>query len=117
MRLFLTRMISTIVLLSPLVGEMQAQASISMNWPTELAGTIATFNGGFNVQNVRHYNTDRDNQNPSAKSLRERDIALIQRAIRSNSGLADKLALAGVNVAHVVNAQQAANGNITFWIR
>ena len=93
--------------------------SATMNWGPELEKTLATFDKGFDVKQIGDYQnqkTGSDSEDTNAARSPEA-VEHIQAAIRSNKTLAKKLEAKGVNIKDVVNAEQAADGTVTFWTR
>ncbi|MBB4349356.1 hypothetical protein [Aliirhizobium cellulosilyticum] len=92
--------------------------SLEMNWAPELEKTLTTFNAPFNIEYTDDYNTGGgDDTNPDAVALPANEVPKLQAAIESNKSLSRRLVRRGVILDDVVNAQQAADGSVTFWIR
>jgi len=93
--------------------------SATMNWGPELEKTLTTFDKGFDVKQIGDYQNQKVGSDSEDTSIPRSDeaVAHIQAAIRSNKPLLEKLEAKGVNLKDVVNAQQAADGSVTFWIR
>lgn len=93
--------------------------SAAMNWGPELEKTLTTFNQNFDVKQIGDYQNQKAGSDAEDTNLPRSDEAIkhIQAAIRSNKPLLEKLDAKGVDVKNVVNAQQAADGSITFWTR
>ncbi|TWF58855.1 hypothetical protein FHW37_101659 [Neorhizobium alkalisoli] len=99
-------------------GASYAADSVAMNWAPELEQTLATFNKPFNVEYTDDYNTaDGDDSNPNAVALPAPEVQKLQAAIQSNKALSRRLVRKGVILDDVVNAQQAGDGSVTFWLR
>jgi hypothetical protein len=92
--------------------------SLEMNWAPELEKTLTTFNQPFNIEYTDDYNTGGgDDTNPDAVALPAPEVQKLQAAIESNKPLTRRLVRHGVILDDVVNAQQAGDGSMTFWIR
>lgn len=93
--------------------------SATMNWGPELEKTLTTFDKGFDVKQIADYQNQKfgsDAEDTNIPRTAE-GVDHLQAAIRSNKALAGKLEAKGVNIKDVVNAQQAADGTVTFWTR
>jgi hypothetical protein len=93
--------------------------SAAMNWGPELEKTLTTFVKGFDVKQIGDYQNQKVGSDAEDTTIPRSAEAVehIQAAIRSNKPLAAKLEAKGVNLKDVVNAQQAADGTVTFWTR
>lgn len=91
--------------------------SLEMNWPAQLEKTVSTFDSNFNIAYSDQFNTEKDNTNPNALPLPGDGVAKLQAALRGNKQLTAKLAAKDINVDDVINAEQAADGSITFYVR
>jgi hypothetical protein len=91
--------------------------SLEMNWPAQLEKTVSTFDSNFNIAYSDQFNTEKGNTNPNALPLPGEGVAKLQAAIRGNKQLTDKLAAKDIKVDDVINAEQAADGSITFYVR
>ncbi|MDS7593919.1 hypothetical protein [Agrobacterium tumefaciens] len=98
-------------------GASHAADSAEMNWAPELEKNLTTFNQPFNIEYSNDYNTAADDRNPYAVALPAPEIQKLQAAIESNKPLTRRLVRRGVILDDVVNAQQAADGSVTFWLR
>jgi|APAra7269096819_1048525.scaffolds.fasta_scaffold00506_26 hypothetical protein len=93
--------------------------SVTMNWGPELQRTLVTFNQDFDLKYLNDYQnqkTDPDAHDTNPPRTVQ-GVENIQAAIRSNHPLAKRLEARGVNIHDVVNAEQAADGSITFWLK
>jgi hypothetical protein len=94
--------------------------SLGMNTAQGIEQTLRTFQGNdFNVQEVYNWrNFDDETSGPHSAPLRSGEaIRGIQASIDANRSLAHRLNNEGVNIRNVVNAEQAADGSITFYVR
>ncbi|MBB3657484.1 hypothetical protein FHX15_002716 [Rhizobium sp. BK650] len=94
--------------------------SLGMNTAQGIEQTLRTFQGNdFNVQYFYNWrNLDDEDTGPrSAPQRSQSDVRAIQASIDANKSLAHKLNNDGVNIRNVVNAEQAADGSITFYVR
>lgn len=98
-------------------GASYAADSLKMNWEPELEKTLTTFKAPFNVDYTDDYNRGDDDTNPDAVSLPAPEVKKLQAAIEANKPLTRRLVRRGVILDDVVNAQQAADGSVTFWLR
>jgi len=98
-------------------GVSHAADSVSMNWAPELEKTLTTFNQPFNVEYTSDYNTDRDDINTFAEPLPPAEVTKLQAAIETNKPLSRRLVRHGAIIKDIVNAQQAADGSMTFWMK
>lgn len=113
----LTKLAVAVVIASlTLAGESHAGGFDPYRAPG-LDKALTTFDSNFNVDFTAHYNNGGDDTNPDAVSLSNAGAAHIQSAIRANRPLARRLESRGVNIDDVVNAQEAADGSVTFWLR
>jgi hypothetical protein len=86
------------------------------NGSPELEQTLRSFDGRFDVQ--PYYNWGGAFPGDGPQSVEERTpsaIVHIQEAILANRTLADRLEQHGVQIRNVINAEQAADGSITFY--
>ena len=97
-----------------LAGVSRAE-SLGMNTTGGIDQTLRNFHGNdFNVQ--QNYTMEDLRAGPSsAPSRSARDVHQIQASIGANRVLSHELASQGVNVHDVINAEQAADGSITFY--
>lgn len=99
-------------------GATYAADSAAMNWAPELEKTLTTFNQPFDIEYTDDYNTGGgDDTNTDAVALPAPEIHKLQAAIESNKPLARRLVRRGAILDDIVNAQQAADGSMTFWLR
>ncbi|KQV70216.1 hypothetical protein [Rhizobium sp. Root1220] len=94
--------------------------SWGMNSGSSIERTIRSFSGNdFNVQyvyNWRHQ-ADRTTGPWSVPQRSPTAIQHIQESIDSNRTLVQSLARKGVNVRNIVNANEALDGSLTFYVR
>ncbi len=91
-----------------------------LNTPQGIEQTLRGFQGNdFNVQEVYNWrNFDDETSGPHSAPQRSGEaIHGIQASIDANRSLAHRLDNEGVNIRNVVNAEQAADGSITFYVR
>jgi hypothetical protein len=93
--------------------------SLDMNTAHGIEQTLRTFRGDFDVQPVYNWrNLDDETTGPRSVLQRSNSaVHAIQASIDANNSLAHKLNNDGVNIRNVVNAEQAADGSITFYVR
>lgn len=93
--------------------------SLDMNTAQGIERTLRTFHGDFDVQPVYNWhNLDDEMTGPRSVIQRPQSaVYAIQASIDANKSLAHKLNNDGVNIRNVVNAEQAADGSITFYVR
>lgn len=94
--------------------------SLGMNTPQGIEQTLRGFQGNdFNVQEVYNWrNFDDETSGPHSAPQRSGDaIRGIQASIDANKSLAHRLNNEGVDIRNVVNAEQAADGSMTFYVR
>lgn len=94
--------------------------SLGMNTDQGIEQTLRTFHGNdFNVQEVYNWhNFDGETTGPHSAPQRSGDaIRGIQASIDANRSLAHRLNNEGVDVRNIVNAEQAADGSLTFYVR
>ncbi|AHF83383.1 hypothetical protein RLEG3_16810 [Rhizobium leguminosarum bv. trifolii WSM1689] len=94
--------------------------SLGMNTAQGIEQTLKTFQGNdFNVQEVYNWhNFDDETTGPhSAPQRSGQAIRGIQASIDANRSLAHRLNNEGVDVRNIVNAEQAADGSMTFYVR
>ncbi|MEZ2133133.1 MULTISPECIES: hypothetical protein [unclassified Sinorhizobium] len=99
-----------------LVGVSRA-ASFGMNSPSGIEQTLRNFQGNdFFVQPFYNWHGRDPAYGPrSAPDRSAQDVRQIQASIEANRVLTRKLAADGVRVRNVINAEQAADGSITFY--
>jgi len=93
--------------------------SLGMNSAQGIEQTLRTFQGDFDVQPVYNWhNLDDEDTGPRSGPQRPQSaVHAIQASIDANRSLAHKLNNDGVAIRNVVNAEQAADGSITFYVR
>jgi len=82
----------------------------------QLEQTLRSFNGRFDVQ--PYYNWDGAFPGDGPQSVEQRTpsaIVHIREAITANRALVERLKQRGVQIGNVINAEQAADGSITFF--
>lgn len=93
--------------------------SLSMNDGAQIEKTLQTFNNNFDVKDIDDYQNYKDQpggrDGPQPRT--DAGVQHIQVSIKDNKDLVKRLGERGVKVNDVVNAQQAADGSITFWVR
>jgi hypothetical protein len=101
-----------------LAGVSRAE-SLGMNTSQGIDQTLKTFSGDFDIEHVYnwHHDYDRVSGPLSAPQRTAGDIRGIQASIDANKSLAHQLNNQGVDVRSVVNAEQAADGSLTFYVR
>ncbi|MBX4931682.1 hypothetical protein [Rhizobium bangladeshense] len=94
--------------------------SFGMNSAHGIEQTLKTFRGNnFNVEQVHNWH-NLDDETTGPRSAPERSgqaIRGIQASIDANRSLAHRLNNEGVDVRNIVNAEQAADGGVTFYVR
>lgn len=93
---------------------------LGMNTAHGIEQTLRTFQGNdFNVEQVHNWrNLDDETTGPrSAPERSGQAIRGIQASIDANRSLARRLNHEGVDVRNIVNAEQAADGSLTFYVR
>ncbi|MBY5362636.1 hypothetical protein HFO97_22355 [Rhizobium leguminosarum] len=94
--------------------------SLGMNTAQGIEQTLRTFHGNdFNVEQVHNWrNRDDEMTGPrSAPGRSSQAVHGIQASIDANRSLAHRLNNEGVDVRNIVNAEQAADGSLTFYVR
>ncbi|MBB3446416.1 MULTISPECIES: hypothetical protein [unclassified Rhizobium] len=94
--------------------------SLGMNTAAGIEQTLRSFHGNdFNVEPVYnwHHLDDEMTGPRSAPQRSQSAVHAIQASIDANKSLAHQLNNDGVNIRNVVNAEQAADGSITFYVR
>lgn len=102
-----------------LAGVSRAQG-LGMNTTPAIEQTLRTFQGnGFNIKPIHDYaSLDSDLTAPASAPGRSMGaIQGIQASIEANRPLARQLNQQGVSIRNVVNAEQAADGSLTFYVR
>lgn len=89
-----------------------ATMNMGMNWPRDVDGTLKTFHGKFDV--VMMVSLDGGAAMPETKP--QSYINAMQAAIESNKSLVKRLKDRNIAVHAIVNAEEAADGSITFYI-
>ena len=93
---------------------------LGMNTAQGIEQTLRTFHGNdFNVEQVHNWrNLDDEATGPrSAPERSGQAVRGIQASIDANRSLAHRLNNEGVDVRNIVNAEQAADGSLTFYVR
>jgi len=93
--------------------------SLAMNDGPVIEKTLRTFDSPFDVKNIADYHnakTGSDAEDTNIPRTPE-GVKNIQAAIKENKALSKKFEAKGIDVRNVVNAQQAADGSMTFWLR
>ncbi|TPW26964.1 hypothetical protein FJU08_21255 [Martelella alba] len=98
-------------------GASYAADGVAMNWPAHLDETLATFDQSFNVKSLSDTNNDDDFADVDGFPLSSGAVQQVQAAIRANEPLMLRMDERGIDVNDVVNAQRAADGSMTFWLR
>lgn len=98
-------------------GVSNAADSVKMNWAPELEQTLTKFKAPFYIDYTDDYNNGQDDTNSFAVALPAPEVKKLQAAIESNKPLARRLVRRGVILDDIVNAQQGADGSVTFWLR
>ncbi|MBY3537541.1 hypothetical protein HFN68_32370 [Rhizobium laguerreae] len=92
--------------------------SLAMNDGPVIEKTLKTFDKPFDVKYLNDYQNQKAQPDADAAIPRtEEGVKNIQASISANKRLADKLKAKGVDIDNVVNAQQAADGSMTFFIK
>lgn len=94
--------------------------SLGMNTAQGIEQTLRSFHGNdFNVEEVHNWrNLDDENTGPhSAPERSGQAVHGIQASIDANRSLAHRLNNEGVDVRNIVNAEQASDGSLTFYVR
>lgn len=92
---------------------------LNANSPAAIEKSLRTFSGHIDVEYVHNRLTLND-RNDGPLGIPDRSVDEIQRvrsAIRDNRALLGSLTEKGVAVRDVINAYQAADGSITFYVR
>ncbi|MBX4956327.1 hypothetical protein [Rhizobium lentis] len=94
--------------------------SLGMNSAQGIEQTLRTFQGNdFDVEQVHNWH-NLDDETTGPRSAPERSGAAIrgiQASIDANRSLVHRLNNEGVDVRNIVNAEQAADGSLTFYVR
>ncbi len=93
--------------------------SLTMNDVPDIEKTLRTFDSAFDLQPLDQYKSQRTQADPTDPVLARTSegVEKIQAAIVSNKALLAKLEAKGVEIKNIVNAQQAADGSITFYLK
>ncbi|RUM21183.1 hypothetical protein EFQ99_27215 [Rhizobium vallis] len=94
--------------------------SLGMNSAQGIEQTLRTFQGNdFNVEQVYNWrNLDDETTGPRSAPQRSGEaVRGIQASIDANKSLAHRLNNEGVDIRNIVNAEQAADGSMTFYVR
>ncbi|KQV70215.1 hypothetical protein [Rhizobium sp. Root1220] len=92
--------------------------TLTMNDSFAIEHTLRTFDNGFNVK--YEYNAHDQQYAPEGPQgvvpRSPRAIENIQASIDTNKALVRRLDARGVNVDNIINAEQAADGSMTFYV-
>ncbi len=93
--------------------------SLEMNYGPEIEKTLQTFNSNFDVRHIVDYSNykDQDGDRIGAQPRTDAGVEHIQSSIKENKDLVQRLSARGVKIDNIVNAEQAADGSMTFWVR
>ncbi|MBW9116455.1 hypothetical protein JNB88_22725 [Rhizobium cauense] len=93
--------------------------SLTMNDGPEIERTLVTFNQPFDVKYLNDYQNQKVQPDPQdgVPPRTAEGVKNIQASIKANKALTKKLEAKGISVNNVVNAQQAADGSMTFFIK
>lgn len=93
--------------------------SLGMNDGPQIERTLVTFDKPFDVRYLNDYQNQKTQPDPhgAAPPRTAEGVKNIQASIKANKELTKKLEAKGISVENVVNAEQAADGSITFFIR
>ncbi|KQV83558.1 hypothetical protein [Rhizobium sp. Root1220] len=93
--------------------------SLAMNDGPEIERTLVTFDQPFDVKYLNDYQNQKTQPDASdaAPPRTSEGVKNLQASIKANKDLTKKLEAKGISVDNVVNAQQAADGSITFFIK
>ncbi|MEK1897301.1 MAG: hypothetical protein AAAB20_29190 [Rhizobium sp.] len=110
---------ATVISSFAVAGASHAADSITMNDGPQIEKTLTTFNKVFDVKYLNDYQNQKDQPDAQDTAIprSEDGVKNIQASIKENKPLVEKLAAKDIKVDDVVNAQQAADGSITFFIR
>ena len=92
--------------------------SLTMNGGPQIEKTLQTFSSNFDVRDVGDYQNYKDQtggRDPQPRT--DAGVQHIQASIKDNKDLVKRLGERGVNIDDIVNAEQAADGSVTFWVR
>lgn len=110
---------AAIISMMTAVGTTFAEDTLTMNDGPEIERTLVTFNQPFDVKYLNDYQNQKVEPDPhdGVPPRTAEGVKNIQASIKANKALTKKLEAKGISVDNVVNAQQAADGTITFFIR
>jgi len=93
--------------------------SLDMNDGAKIEKALQTFSSNFDVRDIDDYANYRDQPEGSdaAQPRTDAGVQHIQASIKGNKDLVRRLGERGVKIDDVVNAEQAADGSMTFWVR
>jgi len=93
--------------------------SLTMNDGPQIEKTLKTFDKAFDVKYLNDYQNQKTQPDAADATIPRTDegIQNIRASISANKSLADKLEAKGIDIDNVVNAQQAADGSMTFFIK
>jgi hypothetical protein len=94
-------------------------ASLGMDTPEGISQTLRTFHStNFDVQQVYDHGDRNDLGGPLPfEGVSPQDVHMIQASIEANKPLTRQLGQEGVAVRNIVNADQAADGSVTFYVQ
>ncbi|QFY63597.1 hypothetical protein FZ934_25500 (plasmid) [Rhizobium grahamii] len=100
-------------------ADLASADSLYMNTSPALERTLRSFGGNFDISYVHNWRhqSDRADGPVSVEQRTPSAIRHIQASINSNRQLVRRLNKRGVDVRTVVNAEQAADGSMTFYIK
>ena len=93
--------------------------SLTMNDGPAIEKTLRTFDNSFDVKTIADYQNQKTGSDAEDTNIPRtaEGVASIQASIKENKALSKRFAEKNIKVDDVVNAQQAADGSITFWVR
>ena len=93
--------------------------SLTMNGGPQIEKTLLTYNKPFAVKYLGDYDDNKlesSERGDSETPRSEAGVQHIQQSISANKTLAEKLRNRGVDVKDIVNAEEAADGSVTFLV-
>ncbi len=93
--------------------------SLAMNDGPVIEKTLKTFDKPFDVKYLNDYQNQKTQPDAADATIprTEEGVQNIRASISANKSLAGKLEAKGIDIDNVVNAQQAADGSMTFFIK
>jgi len=91
--------------------------SLTMNNGPEIEKTLLNYNKPFSVKYIHDYDDNKieaSERQDSESPRTDAGVQHIQASIEANKGLVSKLRTRGVEVKDIINAEQAADGTVTF---